>query len=591
MVKRALSSSASPGRQNKKSKPSPGTGQSRLDTFFGASSGPSLNTDRLSQPRAHRATSSNPSGSRRVVNKGEEVNHIPTDEELAWSLASADGLDLEALRKLESQRSSIHLSATTRRDSTDPEIIDVDALIEQASQNSIGPSRLSTPTPSTNPAIAISPTRNTPRSSAAQRTIGNATPSVNPIYEPLNVDPPTYDPGCTPWAPESPVPYSFLAHTLATLSSTRSRIAKLDTLTNALRTICRQHPQSLLPALYLLSNSLSPPYSPIELGLGPSIIYKAIQHVSGLSSAALKRLYNATGDPGKHRAVADLLLRTLTILACVGDVAFEAKSNVRTLIPHPPLLVTGVYSSLLKIAHAKGPGAAKTKQAIVEKLLVSARGEETRYLVRTLGQNLRVGAVRTSLAALARAMVLTPPERSPALDDSPYRVGADLLEQVKPLVAKKKVPDEARDALNEVYLRAESLIKRVYVQHPNYDHIVQALLEVGLDGLAAQLPLTVGESRSCGQIRLVFHRGTCRAGVPLLPTLGSPTRSLDEIYDRLGFLPFTAEFKYDGQRAQIHASRGENNAPFVKLFSRHLEDMTDKVGASCPLLPPVQKLR
>ena len=78
-------------------------------------------------------------------------------------------------------------------------------------------------------------------------------------------------------------------------------------------------------------------------------------------------------------------------------------------------------------------------------------------------------------------------------------------------------------------------------------------------------------------------------GVPLLPTLGSPTRSLDEIYDRLGTLPFAAEFKYDGQRAQIHARRDGGPHPYVKIFSRHLEDMTDKVThfshiAASPLL-------
>ena len=59
--------------------------------------------------------------------------------------------------------------------------------------------------------------------------------------------------------------------------------------------------------------------------------------------------------------------------------------------------------------------------------------------------------------------------------------------------------------------------------------------------------------------------------------LGSPTRSLEEIYDRLGNLSFTAEFKYDGQRAQIHAIRDVNNDITVKIFSRHLEDMTSKV--------------
>lgn len=53
-------------------------------------------------------------------------------------------------------------------------------------------------------------------------------------------------------------------------------------------------------------------------------------------------------------------------------------------------------------------------------------------------------------------------------------------------------------------------------------------------------------------------------------------RSLEEIYERLGELAFSAEFKYDGQRAQIHASKvGESVA--VKIFSRHLEDMTEKV--------------
>lgn len=72
-------------------------------------------------------------------------------------------------------------------------------------------------------------------------------------------------------------------------------------------------------------------------------------------------------------------------------------------------------------------------------------------------------------------------------------------------------------------------------------------------------------------------------GIPLLPTLGSPTRSLDEIYDRLGLLAFTAEFKYDGQRAQIHASKDGDLRVNVKIFSRHLEDMTDKVRLPCCL--------
>jgi DNA ligase 1 len=73
-------------------------------------------------------------------------------------------------------------------------------------------------------------------------------------------------------------------------------------------------------------------------------------------------------------------------------------------------------------------------------------------------------------------------------------------------------------------------------------------------------------------------------GIPLHPTLGSPTRSLDEIYERLGDLPFTAEFKYDGQRAQIHGFRTTDGNISVRVFSRHLEDMTSKVKVAQDLL-------
>ena len=54
-------------------------------------------------------------------------------------------------------------------------------------------------------------------------------------------------------------------------------------------------------------------------------------------------------------------------------------------------------------------------------------------------------------------------------------------------------------------------------------------------------------------------------------------RSLDEIYERLGNRAFICEQKLDGQRGQVHASRDDNGTVVVKIFSRHLEDMTDKV--------------
>lgn len=191
-----------------------------------------------------------------------------------------------------------------------------------------------------------------------------------------------------------------------------------------------------------------------------------------------------------------------------------------------------MYESLLKISRAKGNGAQKQKQSIVERLLLSAKGEEVRFIMRTLSQHLRVGAVRTTiLTAFARAAVLARPSGSPTPADSPYFASPQEIEVVLPLPDKKgkrkgAAVDEARLVIVTKMAAADALLRTVFVKHPNYEKIVNEFLEVGLESLAEKVPLTVG--------------------IPLHPTLGSPTRSLDEIYDRLGDLAFAAEYKYDG---------------------------------------------
>ncbi|KAI0092934.1 hypothetical protein BDY19DRAFT_920969 [Irpex rosettiformis] len=572
MSKRSASSPLSTPRKRKNagSTQPPSSGQHKLDSFF------SPRPPVASTSGTPVASTSKPHGDATIAasDPADDIgdsgckynNDSNSDAALARRLAEQDGIDMSMLRDLEqafgaTAAASRDLAVAAVGPNHDSEVIDVDLLDDNYQQQRAEPSPSSkrsgyTKSRKARPLRTVdsrtdfaadSPRPKSPIKPATPKVVGAASSAAHTVdYPSLGVDPLSYPPDLkSPWPASAPsAPYSFLAHALSTLSGTRSRIAILNTLTNTLRTIIRYHPLSLCPALYLLSNSLSPPYSPLELGLGPSIISKAIQDVSGLTPAALKRLYNTTGDP--------------------GDVAFEAKSNVRTLVPHPPLQIVGVYESLLKIARAKGPGAGKQKQAEVEKLLVAAKGEEIRYLVRTLCQNLRVGAVRTSiLTALARALVLTPPDNLtfPYTPISAFYASSahDLAEINRPLPenAKKKVMEKTREELNDKFVRAEAIIKKVYVLHPNYDHISAALLEVGLEGVAQRLPLTVG--------------------IPLLPTLGSPTRSLDEIYSRLGTQPFAAEFKYDGQRAQIHGTRvPSGQQALVKIFSRHLEDMTDK---------------
>ncbi|KAG6866729.1 hypothetical protein C0991_011388 [Blastosporella zonata] len=464
-----------------------------------------------------------PKQKRQKIAKNQRLIHqffsSPSKEKAGFSAPVQDGSSI-------SPESSSSLKGKSAQGSTP--VIDVDALYDEEELVS---------------ETAAKPVASESNLSAGQESmlVKLAATSQPLIYDDLTYDPAIQRTTQKPW-PFTSVPYSFLAHALSTLTQTRSRITITRILTNCLYLIIRYDPQSLLPALYLLSNTLAPPYSSLELGLGPSIISHSIQHISGLTASALKRLYNSMGD--------------------AGDVAFAAKSNLRTLLPHPPLLVNSVYMLLLKIARSKGQGATKEKGKIVEKLLLGARGEEVRFLTRTLSQNLRVGAVRsTILSALARAMVLISrthlhPQslHIPEGCEHSEKAGLDL-------------------ELAPVFERAESLIKRVYVQHPNYEDITSALLQGGLDDLQARVYLTIG-NRFQPHHRILTDC-LIDPGIPLHPTLGSPTRSLNEVYEISQNRPFIAEFKYDGQRAQIHASL-EGESILVKIFSRHLEDMTTK---------------
>lgn len=158
-----------------------------------------------------------------------------------------------------------------------------------------------------------------------------------------------------------------------------------------------------------------------------------------------------------------------------------------------------MYESLLKISRAKGNGAQKQKQSIVERLLLSAKGEEVRFIMRTLSQHLRVGAVRTTiLTAFARAAVLSRPANQAVPRDSPYVATLDELAAVLPLPDKKgkrksTEADGARVLITTKMGNADALLRTVYVKHPNYDKIVHEFLAGGLEELIERVPLTIGK--------------------------------------------------------------------------------------------------
>ncbi|KAJ9475020.1 putative DNA ligase 1 (putative) [Pseudozyma hubeiensis] len=374
-------------------------------------------------------------------------------------------------------------------------------------------------------------------------------------------------------------PYALLTQAFVLITATRSRLAITTLLTNLLRTVRAHDPESLLPTVYLVSNHIAPSYDGVELGLGGSIINKAIKSVTGKSARFMKQVWDKTGDP--------------------GDVAYEAKKDVKALVKPAPITVQRLFANLHSIARLSGTGSANQKLGYVTKLLVASRGEETRFLVRTFISHLRIQAVRTTIAtALARTFALVE-ENAPSIEPRTQKEKerATLLlvhpHQRKGLLANATKPKERQDpqrlALMERLARAEKLVREVRARHPNFGVIVPSLLQHGLAGLSEHVPL--------------------RIGTPISPMLGSITRSLGAMHEKLGPRAYVSEFKYDGQRCQIHAIYvprsagpearksikdgdakcgkwvGKNGEVYVRLFSRHLEEMTEKYPDITDMVP------
>lgn len=98
---------------------------------------------------------------------------------------------------------------------------------------------------------------------------------------------------------------------------------------------------------------------------------------------------------------------------------------------------------------------------------------------------------------------------------------------------------------------------------PNYDAVIPALLTVGVSKLREECKLT--------------------PGVPLKPMLAKPTKAIGEVLDRFEGKRFTCEYKYDGERAQVHKLADGT----VGVFSRNSEDMSKKYPDLVEQLPHV----
>ncbi|XP_058087232.1 DNA ligase 6 [Magnolia sinica] len=214
-------------------------------------------------------------------------------------------------------------------------------------------------------------------------------------------------------------------------------------------------------------------------------------------------------------------------LGDLGDVAQLCRQTQSLLAPPHPLSIREVFAVLRKISTEAGSGSTVRKKNLVVNLMRSCREREMKFLVRTLVRNLRIGAMmRTILPALAQAVVL---------NSSPH-------------LLCKGTPEDLKMQLQGIC----GAVVEAYNILPNLDLVVPSLLSKGIEFSPTTLSMM--------------------PGIPIRPMLARITNGINQVLKLFQGRAFTCEYKYDGQRAQIHKLMDGS----VQVFSRNGEETTSR---------------
>lgn len=316
------------------------------------------------------------------------------------------------------------------------------------------------------------------------------------------------------WEHKERVPYSALSRTFEEIEEISARLKIIEILSNFLRSVIVLSPEDLLPSIYLCLNKLAPAYEGLELGIAETNLMKAIAQSTGRTLAQVKADSQEVGD--------------------LGLVAEKSKSNQRMLFKPAKLTVKGVFDKLKEIARMTGNASQGKKVEKIQSMFVACQDSEARFLIRSLAGKLRIGLAEQSvLQALALACATTPPG------------------QEYPPSILNKAKDLGADKFKALYDKYGLILKTAYCECPSYDKIIPVILKTGLESLPEHCKIT--------------------PGIPLKPMLAHPTKGVQEVLHRFDGLKFTCEWKYDGERAQIHIDDKK-----INIFSRNQEDNTSK---------------
>ena len=260
--------------------------------------------------------------------------------------------------------------------------------------------------------------------------------------------------------------YENLVNVYEKLNNTTKRLEKTEILSNFLKTVDSE----LLPPVTLMClGKVFPSWSEEEQGIGDKLVMKAVADVAGVSVDEVEDKVRDEGDIG---AASEVLV----------------KNKKQMTFFSQPLTIEFVYNNLRKLTKISGNRSTSRKISIILELLSSAGAVESKYICRTIVEQLRIGVgegiIRDGIAGA-------------------FGIDKDVVERAAMLtndlgLVAKVAKDEGAEGLQKLNLRAGRPVKLMLAQLSegidiSINDMGLALCETKYDGIRCQIHKHNGE--------------------------------------------------------------------------------------------------
>lgn len=305
--------------------------------------------------------------------------------------------------------------------------------------------------------------------------------------------------------------YSEIVEVYKKLENTNKRLEKTKTISDFLKKAKIEDINTIVP---LIEGKIFPSWDERNIGVAAKLVIKAIAKSFGAKISKLEEEWRKLGDLGE---VAKKLSKKSGTLASFG-------AGIKK-----ELTVKKVFQNLRKLPDIEGKDSVKLKQDNIVELLSSSEGNEAKYIVRTVLEQMRFGVGEGSIRdAIIWAYF-----------------GDKLNIEYNPEKNDINLNEDDRKKYNEIV----NIVQQAYDITNDFSEVAKIAKEEGIEGLK-KVNISVGK--------------------PIKVMLYLKAKDIEDAFSRVG-KPAALEFKYDGFRLQIHRDKDD-----INLFTRRLENVTSQ---------------